>query len=93
MPVVSRLPMVAKAIGTPYFPLTVNMLTMGPLGAVVPLPAKFKIRVLDPITFDAPRGLASYPRSQVMEGTDRVRSTIQEAVYDMLRSRKSVWFG
>ena len=93
MPVVSRLPMVAKAIGTPYFPLTVNMLTMGPLGAVVPLPAKFKIRVLDPITFDAPRGLASYPRSQVMESTDRVRSTIQDAVYDMLRSRKSVWFG
>ncbi|MCX6512825.1 MAG: lysophospholipid acyltransferase family protein, partial [Actinobacteria bacterium] len=43
MPVVARLPVVAKLLGTPYFPVTINMLTMGPLGAIVPLPAKFKI--------------------------------------------------
>jgi len=93
MPVVARLPVVAKLLGTPYFPVTINMLTMGPLGTILPLPAKFKIRVLDPVTFDAPRGLASYPRSQVMEGTDRIRSLIQEAVYELLRKRKSIWFG
>jgi 1-acyl-sn-glycerol-3-phosphate acyltransferase len=93
MPVLFRLPTVAKALGLPYFPVTVNLLTMGPLGIVLPFPAKFTLRVLDPITFDVPPDQERYSKSRIMEEAERIRTLIQESVYDMLRDRRSVWFG
>jgi 1-acyl-sn-glycerol-3-phosphate acyltransferase len=93
MPVLFRLPTVAKALGLPYFPVTPNMLLLGPLGVVMPFPAKFKLRVLDPIRFDVPADLERYSKSRVMDESERIRSLIQESVYDMLRGRHSVWFG
>ena len=64
MPVVFRLPAVAKALGVPYFPVTANMLAMGPLGVVMPFPAKFKLRVLDPVHFDVPPDQDRYSKSR-----------------------------
>jgi 1-acyl-sn-glycerol-3-phosphate acyltransferase len=93
MPVVFRLPSLAKALGVPYVPITANLLTMGPLGVVMPFPAKFKLRVLDPIHFDVPPDQERYSKSRVMEEAERIRSLLQESVYDMLRDRRSVWFG
>jgi 1-acyl-sn-glycerol-3-phosphate acyltransferase len=93
MPVVLRLPTLAKAIGVPYFPITANLLTMGPLGVVMPFPAKFKLRVLDPVHFDVPPDQERYSKSRVMEEAERIRTQLQESVYDMLRDRRSVWFG
>jgi 1-acyl-sn-glycerol-3-phosphate acyltransferase len=93
MPVLFRLPTLAKALGVPYFPVTANLLTMGPLGIVLPFPAKFKLRVLDPITFDVPADQDRYSKSRVMEEAERIRTQLQESVYDMLRDRRSVWFG
>src|SRR6516225_6714912 len=54
MPIVLRLPSVAKALRVPYVPVTANVLVMGPLGVVLPFPVKFKLRVLDPVRFDVP---------------------------------------
>ena len=93
MPVVFRLPSVAKALGIPYFPVTANLLAMGPLGALLPFPAKFKLRVLDPVHFDVPPDQDRYSKSRVMEEAENIRTQIQENVYDMLRDRRSVWFG
>jgi len=93
MPVVFRLPTLAKALGVPYFPVTANLLAMGPLGAVMPFPAKFKLRVLDPVHFDVPPDQDRYSKSRIMEESERIRTRLQEAVYDMLRDRRSVWFG
>ncbi|MEI8050207.1 MAG: lysophospholipid acyltransferase family protein [Actinomycetes bacterium] len=93
MPVLFRMPAVAKILGTPYFPVTANLLAMGPLGLVVPFPAKIKISVLDPITFNVEPGLERYPRSLVLEESERVRGLIQEQVFEMLKVRRSVWFG
>jgi 1-acyl-sn-glycerol-3-phosphate acyltransferase len=93
MPVVFRLPTVAKALGVPYFPVTANLLAMGPLGAVMPFPAKFKLRVLDPVHFDIPPDQDRYSKSRIMEESERIRTHLQDAVYDMLRDRRSVWFG
>ena len=93
MPVLFKVPALAKMLGTPYFPVTANLLAMGPLGIVVPFPAKIKISVLEPITFDVEPGLERYPRSLVLEQADRVRELIQEQVFDMLRSRRSIWWG
>jgi 1-acyl-sn-glycerol-3-phosphate acyltransferase len=93
MPVIFRLPTLAKALGVPYFPITANLLTMGPLGIVMPFPAKFKLRVLDPVHFDVPADQERYSKSRVMEEAERIRAQLQESVYDMLRDRRSVWFG
>src|SRR3984957_1973391 len=93
MPVLLRLPTVAKALGLPYFPVTANLLALGPLGLVMPFPAKFKLRVLDPVEFDVPPDQERYSKSRVMEEAERIRNLIQESVYDMLRGRRSVWFG
>jgi 1-acyl-sn-glycerol-3-phosphate acyltransferase len=93
MPVLLRLPMLARALGVPYFPITANLLVLGPLGAVTPFPAKFKLRVLDPVNFDVPADQDRYSKSRIMEESERIRSLLQESVYDMLRDRRSVWFG
>ena len=93
MPVLFPIPAVAKMLGLPYFPVTANMLALGPLGLVVPFPAKFTLRVLDPVSFDVPPDQERYSKSRVMDEAERIRTLIQESVYDMLRGRRSVWFG
>jgi len=93
MPVVFRLSRLAKVLGVPYVPITANLLTMGPAGILVPFPAKFKLRVLDPIHFDVPPDQERYSKSRVMEEAERIRAHLQESVYEMLRERRSVWFG
>jgi 1-acyl-sn-glycerol-3-phosphate acyltransferase len=93
MPVVFRLPSVARALGVPYAPITANLLTMGPLGIVMPFPAKFKLRVLDPISFDVAADQDRYSKSRIMDESEGIRNQLQDAVYDMLRDRRSIWFG
>ena len=93
MPVLFRLPTLARALGVPYVPITANLLAMGPVGVVMPFPAKFKLHVLDPVHFDVPPDQDRYSKSRIMEESERIRTHIQEAVYDMLRDRRSVWFG
>jgi len=93
MPIVFKSSRLAKMMGLPYFPVTLNMLMMGPLGLVGYLPAKFRLRVLPPIYFDVAPDQERYSRSRVMDESERIRASVQEALYDMLRTRRSVWFG
>ena len=93
MPIVFKLPQLAKALRVPYVPVTANMLAFGPLGLVAYFPSKFKLRVLDPIHFEVPPDQPRYSRSKVMDESEFIRERIQEALYDMLRARRSVWFG
>ena len=93
MPVLFKSSALAKLIGVPYAPITANMLLMGPLGLVGYFPTKFRLRVLPPVHFDVAPGQERYSRSRVMDESERIRVTVQEALYDMLRARRSVWFG
>jgi hypothetical protein len=69
------------------------MALLGPFGLLAYFPAKFKLRVLEPVHFDVPAGRDRYPRSRVMDESEAIRTRIQEALYDMLSRRRSVWFG
>ncbi len=82
-----------NSIGLPYAPLTANMLLLGPLGLFTYLPAKFKLRVLEPVTFDVPPDQERYSRSRVFEGAEAIRRNMQKNLYDMLRLRRSIWRG
>jgi 1-acyl-sn-glycerol-3-phosphate acyltransferase len=93
MPTLFRVNGLAKLLKLPYFPVTANNLVLGPLGYVTYFPAKIKLRVLDPITFDVEPGLDRYSRSRVMDEAESIRATMQDAIHDMLRERRSVWFG
>src|SRR5262249_43431433 len=93
MPIVFKIPQLAQVLGVPYVPVPANMLALGPLGLVGYFPAKFKLRVLDPIRFEVPADQPRYSRNKVMEESENIRERIQEALYDMLRVRRSVWFG
>lgn len=93
MPIITRVPGISKALGIPYFPITANMLAFGPLGTALYFPAKFKIRVLEPVVFDVPPDQERYSRSRIMDASEDIRQSIQEALYDMLQQRRSVWFG
>ena len=84
----------AKALRLPYFPVTANQLLFGPaLGTVAYFPAKFKLRVLEPVHFDVPPDQERYSKSRIMDESEHIRDLIQAALYDMLRTRQSVWFG
>ena len=93
MPILFRMPKVAKALKLPYFPITVYSLLLGPVVYVTYFPTKFKLRVLDPITFDVEPGLERYSRSRVMDEAERIRAIMQDTLHDMLRERRSIWFG
>jgi 1-acyl-sn-glycerol-3-phosphate acyltransferase len=94
MPIVYKSGALAKLLGVPYFPITANMLVFGPLlGAVTYFPAKFRLRVLPPVTFDEPPDRPRYSRSRIMDEAEAIRQQIQDALHDMLRHRASVWRG
>lgn len=93
MPILWKSPQLARLVGLPYLPLTANMLIGGPLGAALPLPAKIRIRVLPPVHFDVEPDQPRYSRSRIMDESEHIRQQIQEALYEMLRVRRSVWFG
>lgn len=93
MPIVWKSNTLAKLTGLPYAPITANMLAFGPLGGLLYFPAKFKLRVLDPVRFEVPPDQERYSKSRVMEEAEKIRESIQAALYDLLRDRRSVWFG
>jgi 1-acyl-sn-glycerol-3-phosphate acyltransferase len=93
MPIMFKSRRIAALLNIPYAPVTANMLAFGPLGAGLYFPSKFRIRVLPPVHFGVTSNQERYPRAQVMDEADRIRDTIQDALYDMLRRRRSVWRG
>jgi 1-acyl-sn-glycerol-3-phosphate acyltransferase len=94
MPILFKIPALSKALNLPYAPVTANHLVFGPLlGSVAYFPAKFKLRVLDPISFDVPPDQDRYSKSRIMDEAEAIRVRLQETLYDMLRKRQSVWFG
>ncbi len=94
MPMLWKSPRIAKLLNIPYFPITANQLVLGPvLGAVGYFPAKFRLRVLPPVHLAAEPDQERYSRSKVMDASERIREQVQEALYEMLRARRSVWFG
>jgi hypothetical protein len=77
MPTLFRLPSVASLIGAPYVPVTANMLALGPLGAITYFPAKFKLRVLEPVTFNVPPDQERYSKSRVMDWSEAIRDLVR----------------
>ena len=91
-PMIGNIKPLARALGLPYFPVTPTFPLLGPLGAI-PLPSKWLIEFGEPIPTDQlPDGAAEDPMV-VFNLADRVRETIQQALYRLLLRRGHPFLG
>src|SRR4051795_10708783 len=84
-PIFAHLTALQRLTGLLYAPLSPIF------PGVVFMPAKIRIRFLEPIRFD--RDDAHLDKSLVQTVAQEVRARIQENVWEMVKRRKSVWLG
>jgi 1-acyl-sn-glycerol-3-phosphate acyltransferase len=82
--------LLARLTGAPYVPLTPTFPWLGLAGAV-PLPSKWRIEFCEPLDLSGYGPEAADDRTVVFELSERVRETIQAAVYDNLLARGSAF--
>ena len=87
-PMVGNAKYLARLFGVPYFPITPFFPWLGPLG-MVPLPSKWIIEFGEPIPTD--EFVAAEDSMELFDLTDQVRETIQQTLYRLLVSRRSVF--
>ncbi len=92
-PVFARSKLLQKATGLIYFPLTPTFPWLGPAGMLGYLPAKFKIRFLEPIDTTQMGAEPAEDKALVQSVAQEVRARIQENLHEMVARRKSVWLG
>jgi 1-acyl-sn-glycerol-3-phosphate acyltransferase len=85
-PKLADVPALARLIGAPFFPVTPTFPWLGPLGAI-PLPSRWRIEFCAPIETADLGPEAAGDRAVVLELTERVRDTIQRALYANLVRR------
>ncbi|MEA2364598.1 MAG: hypothetical protein QOI32_110 [Thermoleophilaceae bacterium] len=90
-PIFAHVKLMQRLTGLLYFPITPTFPHFGLLGMAGYLPAKFKLRFLEPIQFEE-EGMHE-DKALVQTVAHEIRARIQENVWDMLAKRKSVWFG
>ena len=90
-PIFAHLTALQKVTRLLYTPLTPTFPHFGPLAMLAYLPAKFRIRFLDPVPFEE-EGLHE-DKALVQTVAQDIRARIQENLWDMVGERKSVWFG
>ncbi|HEX8854302.1 MAG TPA: lysophospholipid acyltransferase family protein [Thermoleophilaceae bacterium] len=90
-PIFAQVGLLRRLTGLIYFPITPTFPHLGPLGMLGYLPAKFRIRFLEPIEF--PDEDMADDRGLVQSYAHDIRARIQENVFEMVEQRESVWFG
>ncbi|QRP45524.1 acyltransferase family protein [Amycolatopsis sp. FDAARGOS 1241] len=91
-PKIGDIPLLARVLGLPYFPVTPFFPLLGPLGAV-PLPTKWTIEFGEPVRTDEYTPDAVDDPMLVFTVTDQVRESIQHTLYRRLARRKNVFRG
>ena len=93
MPVFGHIGLAQKLTGLIYFPVTPTFPLLGLFGGLGYLPAKFKIRFLEPIPTDQWGENPHEDKGLVQTVAEEVRGRIQEELYEMVAARRSVWLG
>jgi 1-acyl-sn-glycerol-3-phosphate acyltransferase len=92
-PIFAQVGLMKRLTGLLYFPITPTFPWLGPLGMLGYLPAKFRLRFLEPIDTRSMGTDAAADRALVQTVAQEIRARIQENLHQMLAERKSVWFG
>jgi 1-acyl-sn-glycerol-3-phosphate acyltransferase len=93
MPTFAQLGILQRLTGLLYFPVTPTFPHFGLLGFVGYLPAKFRIRFLEPVRTDDLGPEPWEDAGLVQTIAEEIRARIQEELIDMLAERRSVWLG
>ncbi len=93
-PIFAHVGFMQRLTGLLYFPITPTFPWLGPLGMLGYLPAKFKLRFLEPIdTVELGGPAAAEDKALVQTVAQEIRARIQENLHQIVARRKSVWFG
>jgi 1-acyl-sn-glycerol-3-phosphate acyltransferase len=93
MPIFAHVPLLQRLTGLIYFPVNHAFPQFGLAAALMYLPAKFKIRFMEPVDLSGYAPEDAEDLALVQELGERVRSRIQLELDSMRTSRRSVWFG
>ena len=93
MPIFAHVPLLQRLTGLIYFPLNHAFPHFGLAAGLMYLPAKFKIRFLEPISFDQYGPADADDLELVQRLAEEVRERIQSEVDQLISERESVWFG
>jgi 1-acyl-sn-glycerol-3-phosphate acyltransferase len=93
MPIFAHVPLLERLTGLIYFPINHAFPHFGLAAAMMYLPAKFRIRFLEPVDLSRYGPEDAEDIALVGRLSERIRLRIQEELDDLLLARKSVWFG
>jgi 1-acyl-sn-glycerol-3-phosphate acyltransferase len=93
MPIFAHIRPAQRLTGLIYFPFNHAFPHFGLLAGLMYLPAKFRIRFLEPMPMDVYPPDAADDAALVQNVAEEVRGRIQGALDDLLAERRSVWLG
>jgi len=93
MPIFAHVPLLQRLTGLIYFPINHAFPQFGLAASFMYLPAKFKLRFLEPVTLDGygPRDADDIELVQSL--SEEIRTRIQLEVDRLTEERGSIWFG
>ncbi len=91
-PIIGRIDWLGKLFGAPYLPMTPFFPLLGPLGAI-PLPTKWYIKYGEPIDMSRYSDEDIEDDILINKLSEQVRTRIQEMLMEVLKQRKSIFFG
>jgi 1-acyl-sn-glycerol-3-phosphate acyltransferase len=93
MPIFAHVPALERLTGLIYFPINHAFPHFGLAAGLMYLPAKFKLRFLEPIPLDGYGPDDANDLELVQSLGEQVRERIQREVDATILERKSIWFG
>jgi 1-acyl-sn-glycerol-3-phosphate acyltransferase len=93
MPIFAHVPLLQRLTGLIYFPVNHAFPHFGLAAGLMYLPAKFKIRFLEPISVSQYSPSDADDLELVQRLGEEVRERIQAEIDKLIAERKSVWFG
>jgi 1-acyl-sn-glycerol-3-phosphate acyltransferase len=93
MPIFAHVPLLQRLTGLIYFPINHAFPHFGLAAALMYLPAKFKIRFLEPVDLSRYDPEDAEDIALVQGLSEEIRGRIQAELDDLQAARRSVWFG
>jgi 1-acyl-sn-glycerol-3-phosphate acyltransferase len=93
MPIFAHVPLLQRLTGLIYFPINHAFPHFGLAAGLMYLPAKFKIRFLEPVTLDGYGPRDADDIELVHSLSEQIRTRIQLEVDRLTAERASIWFG
>jgi 1-acyl-sn-glycerol-3-phosphate acyltransferase len=93
MPIFAHVPLLQRLTGLAYFPVNHAFPHLGLAAALMYLPAKFRIRFLEPVDLSRYGPEDAEDLALVQALAEDVRAGVQAELDRLLRDRRSVWFG